>query len=82
MLAWEFVSEGQDVGFSVRRAADPAPSSVEKFNAQERMIFGRIASCEAGEYIIRFDNSYSWVRGKKVHYRLFLDSEELPRPDN
>ncbi len=43
------------------------------------MIIGFLTVDEPGKYILRFDNAYSWARSKTVHYRVFVDAEEVPQ---
>lgn len=68
------------MSFCCRKVGAPLPKEIEKFNSHKQMIIGFVKADEPGDYILRFDNTYSWTRAKSVHYRVFIDAEELPLP--
>jgi hypothetical protein len=80
VIGWEFSSDEYDISFCCRKAGDSVPKNMEKFNSHKSMIIGYLNAEEPGDYVVRFDNSYSWTKGKSVHYRVFLDAVEVPMP--
>ncbi|XP_033747667.1 SEC14-like protein 2 isoform X2 [Pecten maximus] len=76
VLSWQFFTEGYDVGFAVYRQIE---DGLQKGNLEEVVPLERVTShiypgdgsvvCKTvGTYVIRFDNTYSWTRSKKVLY--------------
>ncbi|XP_052799680.1 SEC14-like protein 2 isoform X1 [Mya arenaria] len=76
-LRYEFLTEGYDVGFGVFRK-----SSRERLKAGDMETVlptqrsnshlvpedGAVECDIPGIYVVRFDNTYSWARSKKLHY--------------
>uniref|UniRef100_A0A452UNE6 SEC14 like lipid binding 4 n=1 Tax=Ursus maritimus TaxID=29073 RepID=A0A452UNE6_URSMA len=78
VLRWQFASEGADIGFGVflktkRREQKRAGEMVEvlpiqRYKAHVVPEDGSLTCLEAGVYVLRFDNTYSLMHAKKVHY--------------
>ncbi|XP_073078452.1 SEC14-like protein 4 isoform X2 [Manis javanica] len=78
VLRWQFASEGADIGFGVffktkigerQRAGEMTevlPS--QHYNAHMVPEAGSLTCHKAGVYVLRFDNTYSLMRAKKVSY--------------
>ncbi|XP_036764673.2 SEC14-like protein 2 isoform X4 [Manis pentadactyla] len=78
VLRWQFASEGADIGFGVffktkigerQRAGEMTevlPS--QRYNAHMVPEDGSLTCHKAGVYVLRFDNTYSLMRAKKVSY--------------
>ncbi|XP_060077260.1 SEC14-like protein 2 [Ylistrum balloti] len=84
-IRWQFITEGYDLGFGVyKRTKD----SRQKANDMEQVIpsqrvnshifpeDGSVIIQEPGTYVVRFDNTYSWTRSKKIYYII-----EMLEPD-
>lgn len=76
-LRWQFLSEGNDIGFGVfKRTADERQKKADMVEIvkSERVDShlipeeGSVLLEEAGQYIVRFDNTYSWTVSKKISY--------------
>lgn len=71
-LAWEFVTENHDISFSVSRLDGSQKVEVvatERIAAHLGNVDGSI-SCElSGVYVLEWDNSFSWTKGKNLKYR-------------
>jgi len=76
-LRYQFLSEGNDIGFGIfRRTSDERQKKgdmveiVKSQRVESHLIpeEGNILLEEAGKYVVRFDNTYSWVNAKKVAY--------------
>ncbi|XP_038056122.1 SEC14-like protein 2 [Patiria miniata] len=73
-LRWEFHTEKDDIGFGVYRK--PSGSSTElveilpsaRFSSQLVPESGVVECPEVGTYVVIFDNSFSWVKSKKLCY--------------
>jgi len=87
MLRWNFWTDDKDIGFGVyRRQVDKAKPD-ENEELEELVASHRVNShvipeadtfpCDtAGTYVVKFDNSYSWMKAKKVWYFI-----EVVEPD-
>ncbi|ELU08275.1 hypothetical protein CAPTEDRAFT_150138 [Capitella teleta] len=78
MLRWNFSTDGMDIGFGVYRNPNKdkwkSVDKMEVFLAPERVNshlvpeHGGIICEKAGDYVVHFDNSYSWRNTKKLAY--------------
>ncbi|XP_038619702.1 SEC14-like protein 3 isoform X1 [Tachyglossus aculeatus] len=78
LLRWQFVSDGADIGFGVflktkmgerQRAGEMTevlPS--QRYNAHMVPEDGTLTCPEPGVYVLRFDNTYSFVHAKKISF--------------
>ncbi|XP_078599497.1 SEC14-like protein 2 isoform X2 [Branchiostoma floridae x Branchiostoma japonicum] len=76
VLRWLFKTEDCDIGFGVYKQQgsstryqdmeEVVPCS--KHNSHLILTDGELLCEEAGKYVVRFDNSYSWVRSKTLRY--------------
>ncbi|XP_020852287.1 SEC14-like protein 2 [Phascolarctos cinereus] len=78
VLRWQFMSDGADVGFGVflktkagerQRAGEMTevlPS--QRYNAHLVPEDGTLTCSEPGIYVLRFDNTYSFIHAKKVSF--------------
>lgn len=86
ILRWQFWTEGNDIGFGVyKRTADSRQKKAEmeaivdsaRCNSHIIPEDGTCICEKIGTYVIRFDNTYSWMTAKKVSY-----SVEVLDPDH
>ena len=90
ILSWQFWTDNMDIGFGVfKRTSDERQKAgeMEEIVPSERVNChiipenGAITCDKTGTYVLRFDNTYSWVNAKKVYYMTELvesdDLEEL-----
>ncbi|XP_040207973.1 SEC14-like protein 2 [Rana temporaria] len=78
VLRWQFQSDGGDIGFGVFRKTKPGERQKagemaeavpnERYNAHMVPEDGSLTCPEAGTYVLRFDNTYSFIHAKKVSY--------------
>ncbi|XP_043385457.1 SEC14-like protein 2 isoform X2 [Chelonia mydas] len=78
VLRWQFMSEGADVGFGVylktrigeRQRAGEMTEVLpnQRYNAHLVPEDGSLTCSVAGVYVLRFDNTYSYLHAKKVSY--------------
>ncbi|CAH1232412.1 SEC14L2 [Branchiostoma lanceolatum] len=76
VLRWLFKTEDCDIGFGVYKQLgssnryqdmeEVVPCS--KHNSHLILTDGELLCEEPGKYVVRFDNSYSWVRSKTLRY--------------
>ncbi|XP_045441672.1 SEC14-like protein 2 isoform X2 [Pipistrellus kuhlii] len=78
VLRWQFASEGSDIGFGIflktkmgeRQKAgemtEVLPS--QRYNAHLVPEDGSLTCSTAGIYVLRFDNTYSYIHAKKVSF--------------
>lgn len=84
-LRWQFMTDGNDIKFGIylkKKGAgkDSKPEEIipcEKVNSHLVPEDGIITCKEIGTYLLKFDNSYSWVRSKKMKYDV-----EVLQPDH
>lgn len=82
ILSWQYWSLDHDIGFGVYFSEKETKNSrdVEEMIPSERrnchMIpeEGSILCEKPGIYILRFDNSYSWTRNKKIFYNVEIST--------
>ncbi|XP_034873262.1 SEC14-like protein 3 isoform X2 [Mirounga angustirostris] len=93
VLRWQFFSDGADIGFGVflktkmgerQRAGEMTevlPS--QRYNAHVVPEDGSLTCSEAGVYVLRFDNTYSFVHAKKVSFtvEVLLPDEGMQKYD-
>ncbi|CAH1802360.1 unnamed protein product, partial [Owenia fusiformis] len=81
ILRWCFQTEGNDIGFGVFYKTDPDQRKVSQMqtvltstrvNCHMVPEDGNVECTQTGIYVFRFDNSYSYLKSKKVHYSLEL----------
>uniref|UniRef100_A0A8D2KTE4 Uncharacterized protein n=1 Tax=Varanus komodoensis TaxID=61221 RepID=A0A8D2KTE4_VARKO len=78
VLRWQFVSEGADIGFGIylktkaglRQHAGEMTEvcPTRRCNAHLVPEDGSLTCTDAGTYVLRFDNTYSYIHSKKVNY--------------
>ncbi|GBO15402.1 hypothetical protein AVEN_21048-1 [Araneus ventricosus] len=81
VLDWEYEVTCYDIGFKVL-FEEKGPNGTEteelipmhKFETEYEPLRGSMICKRQGNYIIVFDNTYSWFNSKEVHYRTCLGS--------
>ncbi|XP_077996016.1 SEC14-like protein 2 [Glandiceps talaboti] len=81
-ISWEFQTEGSDVGFGIfkKDGGEKALTTIVPTSRCKSNIIvedGQVKVDDPGTYVVRFDNTYSWVKSKKIKYSV----QVLP-PDN
>ncbi|ESO91668.1 hypothetical protein LOTGIDRAFT_163396 [Lottia gigantea] len=85
VIRYQFKTDGFDLGFGIYRrtrnkrqsAGDMAAvMASERVNSHLVPEDGSFTCKETGTYVVRFDNTYSWTRGKKLFYLI-----EILEPD-
>ncbi|EFX62164.1 hypothetical protein DAPPUDRAFT_120465 [Daphnia pulex] len=77
VLRWEFITEGGDIKFRVYskdskgNTFDFVPLS--RVDSHLDMEEGEITCEEPGKYVLEFDNSFSYLRTKKLRYFIAVD---------
>lgn len=85
VLRWEFQTENYDIAFGVFYIADRSPGkagSMQEVVAMQRVNChlvpedGMFVCSNPGKYVLKFDNSFSWYRSKKLlyHYQVLPPS--------
>lgn len=93
VLRWQFSSDGADIGFGVflktkmgeRQKAGEMVEVLtsQRYNAHMVPEDGSLTCSEAGVYVLRFDNTYSFVHAKKVSFtvEVLLPDEGMQKYD-
>nr|XP_020762756.1 SEC14-like protein 3 isoform X2 [Odocoileus virginianus texanus] len=93
VLRWQFASDGGDIGFGVflktkmgerQRAAEMMEVlASQRYNTHMVPEDGSLTCTEAGVYVLRFDNTYSFVHAKKVSFtvEVLLPDEGMQKYD-
>uniref|UniRef100_A0ACB8FYP1 Uncharacterized protein n=1 Tax=Sphaerodactylus townsendi TaxID=933632 RepID=A0ACB8FYP1_9SAUR len=78
VLRWQFMSDGSDIGFGIylktkAGARQHAGEMTEvypnqRYNAHLVPEDGSLTCTDAGVYVLRFDNTYSYIHSKKISY--------------
>jgi len=69
ILSWEFKTKNYDIGFGIFLAKEEVVKTVRQ-DADKRIIEGSIKVEKKGTYTFKWDNSYSWTRGKQIQYNI------------
>lgn len=74
ILQWEFKTENHDIGFGLYYALDESKNlqeliPVERVNCHLVPETGSWYCEDEGTYILKFDNTFSMLRSKKIRYR-------------
>ncbi|KAF6029883.1 SEC14L2 [Bugula neritina] len=84
VIRWEFLTEGKDISFGVSlipKGSEKQQVVVPASRVQCHMVpeYGSLTCEQLGTYVILFDNSYSWTKGKKLKYNIeaLIEDEEL-----
>ncbi|XP_019622039.1 PREDICTED: SEC14-like protein 2 [Branchiostoma belcheri] len=83
VIRWQFKSDHHDIKFGVymrKRSKNPGQKGEElkavvppeKHNCHKVLAEGEVLCAETGLYVVKFDNSYSWITSKKLHYNIEL----------
>lgn len=84
-IRWQFKTDGFDIGFGVFQKTSGGRQKVgemvpvlptDRVNSHLIPEDGSVTCKEAGSYVVRFDNTYSWTRSKKILYLI-----EVLEPD-
>ncbi|XP_006069880.1 SEC14-like protein 3 isoform X3 [Bubalus bubalis] len=93
VLRWQFASDGGDIGFGVflktkmgerQRAVEMTEVlASQRYNSHMVPEDGSLTCTEAGVYVLRFDNTYSFVHAKKVSFtvEVLLPDEGMQKYD-
>lgn len=85
LLSWDFRTDNYDIKFGILKndisgkATEVVP--IKRVSAQHLNEVGIVTCDKPAKYSVVFDNSYSLVRNKKIHYsiRVLPPSEELDK---
>lgn len=93
-IRWQFSTQGYDIGFGVyrrttgeRQKASKMEEVVPTHRVNSHLVpeDGSITCTEAGTYVLRFDNTYSWTKAKRLHYLVEVlepDTEDFTNPNS
>ncbi|XP_057372739.1 SEC14-like protein 2 [Daphnia carinata] len=77
VLRWEFMTEEGDIGFGIhyveRNGERVDLVNNERVESNLIMEEGEVACTRPVLYVVEFDNSYSFLRSKKIWYRIIVD---------
>ncbi|XP_046460824.1 SEC14-like protein 2 [Daphnia pulex] len=81
VLRWEFMTEGGDIRYRVYikkskgNVVDVIP--LDRVDSHLMMEEGQFTCDEPGKYVFEFDNTFSYLRTKKLHYHIYFDPPYL-----
>lgn len=81
-VSWEFRLKDYDIGFSLAYLG-PYDTQMqyiktpERFDASKKTIQGTFVADKSGYYLFQWDNTFSWTRGKLLHYNLYKGTDLL-----
>lgn len=93
-IRWQFSTQGYDIGFGVyrrttgeRQKASKMEEVVPTHRVNSHLVpeDGSVTCTEAGTYVLRFDNTYSWTKAKRLHYLVEVlepDTEDFTNPNS
>lgn len=62
----QFTTQDYDIALSIRPEEEAAPAEIERFNSHKALVERTFKAEKAGKYLVHFDNSYSWRKGKQL----------------
>ncbi|KAG8225483.1 hypothetical protein J437_LFUL009476 [Ladona fulva] len=76
LLQWEFSSEGHDIKFGIIRKDEEGYETtavpIHRVNCHLAAESGSVSCSGPATYTVVFDNTYSYLRSKKLHYSIQL----------
>ncbi|XP_789550.2 SEC14-like protein 2 [Strongylocentrotus purpuratus] len=81
VINYEFRTQDNDIGFGIKFIAEDGTKTViaesQHLNCHRCPETGTIELKDPGTYVVKFDNSYSWTRSKKLFYWIeLLETDE------
>ncbi len=72
LCRYEFQTKKNDLAFGIQRIAEDGCKvdvlPIQRYNCHMVWEDGEISLQLPGQYVVIFDNSYSWTKGKKMMY--------------
>ena len=82
MLSYEFESKDYDVQFEIVKVEKEGEETVRKpilpmltYSPNKKCTGSKILN-EPGDYLLIWDNTHSWLRGREIHYQIDLSHVE------
>jgi hypothetical protein len=75
-ISWIFQTDDYDIGFSLFYNDDLGLIPPKRFNSQATVQDGSYLCTKAGKYTLTFDNTYSLLRKKTLHYIVTTEDAE------
>lgn len=82
MLSYEFDSKDYDVQFEIVKVEKEGEETVRKpilpvltYSPNKKCTGSKILN-EPGDYLLIWDNTHSWLRGREIHYQIDLSHVE------
>ncbi|GIX74370.1 retinal-binding protein [Caerostris extrusa] len=79
LIEWEFEIKSKDIGFGLYYREMKGENSalveivpLQRVDTEEFSETGIHKADKKGKYVIRYDNSYSWMRSKELFYRVIV----------
>ncbi|XP_041456909.1 SEC14-like protein 2 [Lytechinus variegatus] len=80
LINYEFRTQDSDIAFGIKFIGEDGTKTAiiesQRLNCHRVPEMGSIDLKDPGTYVVKFDNSYSWTKSKKLHYWI-----ELLEPD-
>ncbi|XP_054748015.2 retinal-binding protein-like [Lytechinus pictus] len=81
LINYEFRTQDSDIAFGIKFIGEDGTKTAiiesQRLNCHRVPEMGSIDLKDPGTYVVKFDNSYSWTKSKKLHYWI-----ELLEPDD
>lgn len=85
-ILWQFSTVDYDVGFGVDFECVEADGSItidpilatSRCNSESRVVTGTHITSLPGTWLLKFDNSYSYFRSKRLFYRVLCNAQQQP----
>ncbi|KAK4004693.1 hypothetical protein OUZ56_006421 [Daphnia magna] len=79
-IRWEFMTEGGDISYRVytKNNKNNSDDLVPHCRVDSHLVMeeGQISCDQPGKYVFEFDNSYSYLRKKKLRYHIVVEQPE------
>jgi len=77
IVAWQFKTKSHDIGFAFVSYEKQEIVKMARHDSDKRVIEGSSTIKTSGTYLFKFDNTYSWTKGKQVKYNIKKNNEIL-----
>jgi len=72
-ISWMFETQHYDISFGIF-FSEKNVLDMTKYTSHTSMVTGSLVVEEEGTYVLHWDNSYSWTRGKELKFVVLLNS--------
>jgi len=78
ILSWEFKTQAYNIGFAIFFGPQKkVVKASERYDGDKRLITGSIVCPSTGQYLLQFDNYFSWTTRKQLKYNFYRGETKI-----